>query len=281
MSDESRWRKMKKRDAAGAEALLRERERWCAGACGRYLKLNPAEEHLWILRNQTGTGALIIQSKGGLFPVLRGQKEIPPPSFLRGLFGFVPVHSMQGITAAALPLERAMEKMGLKAAEKIEYELMCIDRPPGADAFTGGPAGLLIRAPDFNDIDTLAALHGAYEREEVLPAASTFSAAASRLNTERILVNEQVLVAECGGRMIGKINTSAVSFTRYQIGGVYVHPDYRGMGIARRMTAALVKSLIAQGKGVSLFVKKSNIAARAVYRRTGFEFLSDYRINYY
>ncbi|MDR2478971.1 MAG: GNAT family N-acetyltransferase [Treponema sp.] len=281
MSDTFRWRKMKKRDTAGVEALLRDRERWCVGACGKYLKHNPAEENIWILCNQTGPFALIIQSKGGLFPVFLGQREIPPPRFLRSLFGFVPVHSIQGITAAALPLERAMEKIGLTAAEKIEYELMCIDKPPGEDAFTGGPAGLLIRRPDFNDIDTLAALHGAYEQEEVLPAAASFSAAASRLNTERILVNEQVLVAETGGQMIGKINTSAASFTRYQIGGVYVHPRYRGLGIARRMTAELVKSLVAQGKGVSLFVRKSNIAARTVYRRLGFEPVSDYRINYY
>jgi predicted GNAT family acetyltransferase len=90
-----------------------------------------------------------------------------------------------------------------------------------------------------------------------------------------------MLVADLGGRLAGKINTNAVTFTRYQIGGVYVHPDYRGLGIARKMAAAFASGLIAQGKGISLFVKKANAAARKVYQRVGFETLGDYRINYY
>jgi predicted GNAT family acetyltransferase len=98
---------------------------------------------------------------------------------------------------------------------------------------------------------------------------------------QRIFTNEQMLVAELNGRLVGKINTSADSFTRFQVGGVYVHPDFRAQGIALRMTAEFVRSLIAQGKGVSLFVKKSNPAALSVYRRAGFEFLADYRISYY
>jgi predicted GNAT family acetyltransferase len=81
--------------------------------------------------------------------------------------------------------------------------------------------------------------------------------------------------------MVGKANTNAESFTRYQIGGVYVHADCRGLGIGAVMTAALVRDLIACGKGVSLFVKKRNAAARAVYRRAGFVSAGEYRITYY
>jgi predicted GNAT family acetyltransferase len=80
---------------------------------------------------------------------------------------------------------------------------------------------------------------------------------------------------------VGKINTNAESFTRYQIGGVYVHTDYRGLGIASVMTAALVRKLLAMGKGASLFVKKQNAAAGTVYRRVGFVKTGEYRIAYY
>jgi predicted GNAT family acetyltransferase len=62
---------------------------------------------------------------------------------------------------------------------------------------------------------------------------------------------------------------------------VYVHPDYRGIGIAGRMTSEFTESLAAQGRGISLFVKKSNTAARRVYQRIGFEIQGDYRIDYY
>jgi predicted GNAT family acetyltransferase len=47
------------------------------------------------------------------------------------------------------------------------------------------------------------------------------------------------------------------------------------------MTTEFVESLTAQGRGVSLFVKKTNTAARRVYLRIGFEIMGDYRINYY
>jgi predicted GNAT family acetyltransferase len=65
------------------------------------------------------------------------------------------------------------------------------------------------------------------------------------------------------------------------VGGVYVHPDFRGMGIARRMATEFAASLIGQGRGVTLFVKKSNLAARRLYASLGFVRCEDYRISYY
>ena len=158
---------------------------------------------------------------------------------------------------------------------------MCIDRPPNSYCVSTGPANLIIRKPEYTDMDALAALQAGYEREEVLPRSAEFSPAASRMNIERIFSYEQVLVAEIGGRLVGKINTSARAFTRFQVGGVYVLPALRGRGIGCRMTAEFVSSLIAQGRGVSLFVKKTNPAARSVYARLGFNTLGDYRISYY
>jgi predicted GNAT family acetyltransferase len=117
--------------------------------------------------------------------------------------------------------------------------------------------------------------------EEVLPKGTTFNPAASRLNLAHILANEQILAAELDGRIVGKINTSARSFTRYQIGGVFVHPGCRTLGIGRRMAAEFVRGLIRQGRGVSLFVKKRNAAARKVYLDIGFDTIGDYRISYY
>jgi ribosomal protein S18 acetylase RimI-like enzyme len=272
---------MKKRDTAGPEKLLRGQEALCVAACSRFLKLNPAKEHVWTLRDKHGIYGMIIQSKRSLLPVLCGQKEIPPPRFLRGFFKTVPIHSLQGLKDDAVLLEQALEKFGRRAAENIDYDLMCIDRSPNEECFSAGPADLILRKPLFTDADTLAALQAAYEREEVLPKNAVFNPAVSRLNIERILSSEHILAAELGGRLVGKINTSSLSFTRFQVGGVYVHPDFRGLGIARRMAAEFVRSLIAQGKGISLFVKKSNPAARSVYRRLGFTVWGDYRISYY
>jgi ribosomal protein S18 acetylase RimI-like enzyme len=289
MTEPLHWRKMKKQQIAETELLLQSQERWCMNACNRYINRNKKEDDVWLLRNKAGGPAgkifaLIVHAKQNLLPVLCGHENIPPPHFLCGLFGTAPIHSLQGKKEDVLIMERALEKIGLYAAEKIDYDLMCIDNPPAGFSSVrpaGVPPGLIIRKPQSNDMNALAALQAAYEQEEVVPSASELNAAVSRLNTERIFSKEQMLVAELGGRLIGKINTNAAACSRCQVGGVYVHPDYRGRGIAGRMAGEFITGLVAQSRGISLFVKKSNLCARRVYQRIGFEILGDYRIDYF
>lgn len=281
MTEKGRWRKMEKRDAAEVETLLRGRERWCLNACSRYMNLDSLAGSVWTLRKRGAeTGALVVYAKQSLLPVFGGQREIPPPRFLRRFFVTLPVHSLQGIKSDAALLEQSMEKIGFQAAEHIDYDIMCIDHIASL-CYPSGLPGLVIRRPRFTDIDALAVLQAAYEQEEVVPKGSSFSAAASRMNIERILAHEQIMVAEFGGVLVGKINTSAEAFTRFQIGGVYVHPACRRNGIARRMAAGFIGSLLAQGKGVSLFVKKTNAAARRLYQKLGFVSSGEYRISYF
>jgi predicted GNAT family acetyltransferase len=272
-----RWRKIKKSQIADAEELLRANERWCMNACGKFLKGGSA---VWGL-GRGAPSALVIQARQTLLPVLCDQKIVPPPHFLRGIFGGkVSLYSLQGRKDDALVMEKALEEMGLYPSEKKDYDIMCLDHVSSSCRSTA-PVNLVIRKPVPQDMNALAALHAGYEQEEVLPAASEFRPAASRLNIERIFAEEQMLVAELGGCLVGKINTNALAFTRCQIGGVYVHPDYRGLGIAGRMTFEFVESLTAQGRGISLFVNKANTAARRVYQRIGFEITGDYRIDYF
>ena len=249
-------------------------------ACSRFLNRDSLKSHIWTLSGRDGeVTALIVHCRQLLLPVLCGQK-IPLPYFLYGIFGPIPIHSLQGRKEDAEIMEFGLERIGLFAVESNDYDVMCIDREP-FDFHSAGPVGLIIRKPEPADMDALAALHAAYEQEEVIPAASEFNTAVSRLNTQRIFSTEQMLVAELGGRLVGKINTNAAAFTRFQVGGVYVHPNYRGLGIARRMTGEFAADLVAQGRGISLFVKKSNIWARRLYQRIGFEISGDYRISYY
>jgi len=274
------WRKLKKHQIPDAEAILRSQEIWCMNACSRFLNRDSIKQKIWALNDHEGKiSALIIFSRQSVLPVLCGHDCILPPGFLRSL-GKVVIHSVQGRKQDAMILEAALEKIGLFAAETTDYDVMSIDRPP-SDYLSAGPSGLVIRKPQLADMNDLAVLHAAYEQEEVLPAASEFSAAVSRMNIERIFAKEHMLVAEWEGRLIGKINTNAVTFTRYQVGGVYVLPEYRGLGIARRMAGEFTAGLVIQGRGISLFVKKSNPAARRVYRRIGFAINGDYRISYY
>ena len=277
----TKWRSMRKHETAKIEKLLQSYENLCVNICNRYINQKYYNSKIWTLHDTNKEiSALVLYSNQNLMPLLCGQIKIPPLKFLFKIFSSTPIHSLQGIREDIIAIEALLEKQGINATEKIDYDLMCIDSLPSGYN-SAGPRGLIIREVKLSDIDDLAALHAAYEQEEVLPSAKEFNPVLSRLNTERILNNEQVFLAELDGRIIGKINTNACSFTRFQIGGVYVHPDYRGLGIAQRMAGEFATFLIRQGRFVSLYVKKTNPAALHVYRNIGFEIKGDYRICYY
>jgi ribosomal protein S18 acetylase RimI-like enzyme len=280
----NRWRKIPGNARCAAEAYLRDREKLCVAASARFLKLKNKENsgHIWCL-NGPGEeiSALLLHSRQSLYPVFEKNRDIPGPRFLNRFLGNVRIHALQGLKEDAELLENLMEDQGYSAAERIDYDLMSLDTDPRPEAFRSGPAALLLRKPAAGDEEQIFTLQSAYEQEEVLPKKAVFNPAASRLNLEHLLSSGRLLAAELDGRVVGKINISAESFTRYQIGGVYVRPDCRGLGIALKMTAVFTRNLLAEGKGVTLFVKKRNAAARAVYRKAGFSALADYRITYY
>jgi ribosomal protein S18 acetylase RimI-like enzyme len=285
MSNETpKWRKMKKKesDIKAAETLLRTNENKCVGACGRFLSLDETKGHVWTLNeNKTSPSALILYSKSTLIPVLCGKKEIPSPDFLKEFIKKKKIHSLQGQKEDALVMENKFKQMGAQTSCFFDYDLMSLDKQPDQKCFSSGPVNLILRAPRLIDLDAIAPLQAAYEKEEVLPTGSSLSPATSRVNLAHIIAKEQILCAEIDGRIVGKININAVSFTRYQVGGVYVHPDFRNLGIARRMAAEFIASLINTGRGVTLFVKKANIHAKRLYAGLGFTVSGDYRITYF
>ncbi|MCL2070522.1 MAG: GNAT family N-acetyltransferase [Treponema sp.] len=279
--NKSRWRKVPKEDRHIAEAFFRLREKYCVAASARF-RLMQNRGHLWHLSAAGGDfAALLLHSRQSLFPVFDKNPRVPGPRFLNRFLGRVPIYSLQGLREDAELLEELMESQGYFAAERIDYELMSLDDLPKAEALKAGPEALVLRPPEPKDSEQLFALQSAYEQEEVLPKKAVFNPAACRLGLDRMIASELVLLAELNGQVVGKINTSAESFTRYQIGGVYVRPDCRGQGIAAKMTAVFTRKLLSQGKGISLFVKKQNKAAIKAYRKTGFCGLADYRISYF
>jgi len=277
-----RWRKIPKDRIPAVKTFLMTRERYCVSASSRFLDIKKSRGHVWYLNNSIGEiSALLLHSHHSLFPVFDKNPRVPGPRFLNRFLGKLPIHSVQGLREDTEILEALIETQGYFAAERIDYDLMSIDGQPRLDALRSGPANLVLRRPAKGDNEGIFVLQSAYEQEEVLPRNAVFNPAVCRLNMEHILSSERVLIAVLDGQIVGKINTSAESFSRYQIGGVYVHPGFRGRGIAVKMTAVFIHNLLALGKGVTLFVKQRNSAARSVYRKVGLNALADYRISYY
>jgi predicted GNAT family acetyltransferase len=260
-------------------AFLREREPYCVSACARIMKSNWFMDDLWAFRGADGVSGLLFHSQRSLFPVFNQNEHPPFPDFMERFLKKTSIHAVQGLRTDAETLQNLIGCFGIQPKQVIEYDLMALEHAPPPD--DADPPTLTLRQPLINDMDRLYRLQAAYEQEEVLPQGVAFNPAACRQNLEHITAHEKMLIACIGPRIVGKINTSAASFSRFQIGGVFVHPEYRRRGIGSAMTRAFVRLLCAEGRGVTLFVKKRNAAARAVYTRTGFTMLADYRISYY
>jgi len=281
MNELYKWRKIKKKDIKAAQQLLVNVENEYVSACAKFIMREKFNDPIWALSAKNKEiAALIINSRSTILPVLCGVKEIPNTVFLKGLMRSKIIHSIQGLKDEVRFTEREMEKNGKLPDDIIDYDLMSLDKLPEG-VKNSGPSNLILRLPRIDDIDEMTPLQAAYEKEEVLPKGSAFNPAASKASITNLITSGKILAAEINGRLVGKINVNAVSFSRYQVGGVYVHPDYRGKGVAKRMAAEFITSLTGEGKGVTLFVKKNNNAAKQLYGALGFIKINDYRITYY
>jgi ribosomal protein S18 acetylase RimI-like enzyme len=122
--------------------------------------------------------------------------------------------------------------------------------------------------PDVVTVDRsqLEALHALYATD---PAAGDF------FHTGLLATGGYVaLYAEppCGGAMVATAGIHVIDRVNRvaAIGNVATHPDHRGRGLGRRVTATLCHRLLAEVDVVGLNVTLGNVAARRLYERLGF-----------
>jgi GNAT superfamily N-acetyltransferase len=273
-----RWWKAHEIERIWPETLLRMKEVYYVSACSRFRTMNFVKDHAWVLTSGgIAASALLLHSKGSLFPVFNGKTDITPPFFLERALKNIKLYSLQGLTEEVETLEAMLLPFGLRGRETVNFRLMALEKSPSA---VKAPGGISLRCAKRSDVNTLLPLQAAYEKEELLPAGAIIDIRSCRYNLERIISKEKTLIAFMDNRIVAKINTNAESYSRCQIGGVYVLPEYRRQGIGSCLTTAFCRFLLAENKGINLFVNNNNIAARKTYLRCGFKELADYCIVY-
>ncbi|MGI8870596.1 MAG: GNAT family N-acetyltransferase [Mycobacteriales bacterium] len=144
---------------------------------------------------------------------------------------------------------------------------------------------LAIAAPPALDPDPQVRRVTAEELELLMPAAIamfTEEVGVSPLGSDngalyRARMRQLVAAGRCfarieRGRVIFKADLGAVSPGAAQVQGVWVDPALRGRGIGTAGTAAVVAATLGSvAPVVSLYVNDYNTAARAAYRRVGFQ----------
>lgn len=236
--------------------------------------------------------AVLLSSNGTAFPVLAGQLDAGGPAAIAALAGLDGSRSVRAwrpsaCVGAADHVAALVAALRWKPELSVEYDAMCL-KPGSRDgrgagaAVTGAAPGIAAyRRARAEDLDALYPLAAAYEKVEVMTDLHAFDPAACRATQARNLGTQTVYLAAVRGRVVARAQTNARGWSYDQIGGIFVDPAFRGMGIGRGVVEALVSDIAAGGRGVSLFVKKSNDVARSLYLAMGFARVRDYRVSYF
>lgn len=143
--------------------------------------------------------------------------------------------------------------------------------PVGAVQLSGEAAGYA-RLATFADLGELLPAAAAMFTEEVGfdPVARYGDGYAARLRT-LIAGQRSAIVTDVNGRVIFKADAGIVNLDAAQVQGVWLHPDYRGYGLAKPFFAAAAQILQHRYPHLSLYVNDYNARALAMYRGTGWE----------
>lgn len=73
-----------------------------------------------------------------------------------------------------------------------------------------------------------------------------------------------------GGQLIAMAGERSFAGALREVSGICTHPQFQGRGLARRLTAKLIRRQMLRGETPFLHVMRDNEGARALYRRMGF-----------
>ena len=155
--------------------------------------------------------------------------------------------------------------------EHLPAPLKPAEASAGAFQLIGEPAGYA-RLATSADLGELLPAAAAMFTEEVGfdPIARYGEGYAARLRT-LIAGQRCAIVTDVNGRVIFKADAGIVNLDAAQVQGVWLHPDYRGYGLAKPFFAAAAQILQHRYPHLSLYVNDYNARALAMYRGTGWE----------
>jgi ribosomal protein S18 acetylase RimI-like enzyme len=141
---------------------------------------------------------------------------------------------------------------------------------------------MLIRPTTPDDWQTLKATRLAALRDAPTAFGVTYELAAQYTDEQwqtRAVGSEKAeyLLAFDGERAVGIVAGVINGKDEYNLIAMWVHPDYRGGGIAGQLIAAIKERALARGhRRIVLDVAPENVSAARLYQRQGFVFLPEW-----
>ena len=283
---ERNWRKVKRREMLSVVKFCKERETISVPFSSRIMKREKSTifVHPWHGRIEE---LVMTTSHGLVLPILENRKASlrADDGTLANLIHKLPqeIYSIMGLSE---DVNRIAALLKITPKASINYHHMLLERHVflslnrhNSRRTLKSPA-FTVRRASVSDTERLLPMQGEYEREGVLLHPADFSENRCRSILRHSLMNEIVFIAEHDGRPISKACTNARGFAVDQIGGVFTCKELRNQGIAYTVMKELLHCIFRTKREVSLFVKKTNTPALALYKKLGFSIQGSYQIDY-
>jgi len=174
--------------------------------------------------------------------------------------------SLVGLQDAIAPLwERLEPHWGPARSVRPDQPFLTIRAP---SPIRPDPA---VRRVLLDELDVLYPTSVAMFTEEVGVSPEVDGAAHYRARVAQLISRGWAFARIEDGQVVFKAEIGVATARACQIQGVYVHPEFRGRGIAAPAMAAVIgKALREVAPVVTLYVNAGNVAARRAYERAGF-----------
>ncbi|MBT2129564.1 GNAT family N-acetyltransferase [Planktotalea lamellibrachiae] len=200
--------------------------------------------------------------------------------FWRGFFDAMQGHSISGVNGAADMAEAMRLTLSLEDAAYDLHRIEPLYRLALDNMVEPDPTGskkIQIRPPTKEDTHTLTAWFRAYHIEALGAEDDDALTKIIAARVDQTIATGNVRLMIQDGAPVAMTAFNAQLPDMVQIGGVYTPPESRGQGLARRVVAAHLKEVRAQGVKTAILFASGDAACRA-YEAIGFERIGEYTL---
>ncbi len=235
---------------------------------------------IWLLENDGIIhGCLYISRQGAVFPVFDPEElGTPAKQALRKILISQRdrIYMVQGMMPRVNLVD---ELLGMLPSRERNYRLLTCSSSVSGTKKTG--LSVKIRPVNTEDVRLLWPLERGYLIEEVIDEGSQLNEDKAQRQFRHALKNHLIYCALLQDLPTAKAGTNARGWNYDQIGGVFVSPQYRNLGLGRLVMQELLKTIERMHRRACLFVDISNKPALHLYTSMGFVDRGGFRISYW
>lgn len=137
-----------------------------------------------------------------------------------------------------------------------------------------------LRPAEMNDLEKIVGVNSSMALEEGGSSPLQRDPSGFRKRTARRIEQNRIWILMEGNRLIFKADVVSATPDATYLEGIYVHPEERRKGHAKRCLTKLASILLNDTKAICLTVNDRNQHALALYEKVGFKFHSNYETIY-